>query len=135
VTLLDSIPRVRPGGTATLLAEAAALLASRDYQALRALRGLAPGSKRSGKSRVVLMRYGCNSRLRNAFYQWARTSIQNDEALHSYYSALRGRGDSHGRALHSVADRWLRILMAMLETRTACNPNHQRRLRAPRENP
>jgi hypothetical protein len=27
----------------------------------------------------VSMRYGCNPRLRNAFYHWARTSVQNDE--------------------------------------------------------
>jgi transposase len=129
VTILASVPGVGPGVTATLLAEAAPLLVNREYHALRALGGLAPVTKRSGKSRVVLMRYGCNKRLRNAFYHWARTSIQHDEASRSYYGALRARGHSHGRALRSVADRWLRILMAMLQNRTTYDPHHQLRLR------
>jgi len=130
VELLRSLPGVGPTVTATLLAEAASLIGERDYAALRALAGLAPVTKRSGKSRVVLMRYGCNTRLRNAFYHWARTSVQHDEAARTYYAALRARGHSHGRALRSVADRWLRILMAMLNSRTMYNPYHQRHTRA-----
>lgn len=130
VELLRSLPGVGPGVTATLLAEAASLVRERDYPALRALGGLAPVTKRSGKSRVVLMRYGCNTRLRNAFYHWARTSVQHDEAARTYYAALRARGHSHGRALRSVADRWLRILMAMLNNRSMYDPQHQRRVHA-----
>lgn len=128
VTVLRSLPGVGPGVCSTLFAEAASPLASRDRAALRALSGLAPVTKRSGKSRVVVMRYGCNTRLRNAFYHWARTSVQSDEASHTYYAELRARGHSHGRALRSVADRWLRILMAMLDTRTVYDPQHQRRV-------
>ncbi len=130
VDLLRSLPGVGTVVTATLLAEAASLVRERDYPALRALGGLAPVTKRSGKSRIVLMRYGCNTRLRNAFYHWARTSVQHDEAARTYYAALRARGHSHGRALRSVADRWLRILMAMLSTRSLYDPQHERRVRA-----
>jgi len=126
VELLRSLPGVGPGVTATLLAEAASLVRNRDYAALRAFSGLAPVTKRSGKSWFVIMRYGCNTRLRNAFYHWARTSIQRDAAARAYYTTLRGRGHSHGRALRSVADRWLRILMAMLDSRTRYDPFHQR---------
>lgn len=128
VTILRSLPGVGPGVCSTLFAEAAQLLESRDRAALRALSGLAPVTKRSGKSRVVVMRYGCNTRLRNAFYHWARTSTQSDDASRAYYAELRARGHSHGRALRSVADRWLRILMAMLATRTLYHPEHQRRV-------
>jgi transposase len=130
VALLLSLPGVGPIVAATLLAEAAALLAAPDASALRALAGLAPVTKRSGKSLVVLMRYGCNARLRNAFYHWARTSTQRDEAARAYYAALRARGHTHGRALRSVADRWLRILTAMLQARTLYNPDRQRRVPA-----
>lgn len=69
-----------------------------------------------------MLRYGCTPRLRNAFYHWARCSIQNDDAARAYYMLLR----SHGRALRSVADRWLRILVAMLKDRTLYDPYHQR---------
>jgi transposase len=113
--------------SATLLAEAAPLIATRNYHAVRALGGLAPVTRRSGRSHVVVMRYGCNGRLRNAFYHWARTSIQHDAAAKRYYADLRARGHSHGRALRSVADRWLRILMAMLTTGTYYEARQPRR--------
>lgn len=125
VRILLSLPGVGPVVSSTLLAEAASLLACQDHAALRALAGL---TKRSGKRQVVVMRYGCNRRLRNAFYHWGRTSVQRDEASRAYYARLRARGHSHGRALRSVADRWLRILMAMLSSRTLYDPQHQRRV-------
>lgn len=64
--------------------------------------------------------------LRNAFYHWPRVSIQNDDVARTYYATLRARGHTHGRALRSVADRWLRILMAMLRSRTLYDPNFKR---------
>lgn len=130
IAILRSAPGVGRSVAAGLLAEAAPLLALRAYPAVRALGGLAPVTKRSGKSFVVLMRYGCNTRLRNAFYHWARTSIQRDASARAYYARLRARGHSHGRALRSVADRWLRILMARLQSRTLYDPEHQRRIPA-----
>jgi transposase len=127
VEILFSLPGLGTAITATLLSEAASLVRETDYAALRALGGLAPVTKRSGKSLVVLMRYGCNTRLRNAFYHWARCSVQRDEAARAYYALLRTRGHSHGRALRSVADRWLRILVAMLKSRTLYDAQHPRR--------
>lgn len=130
VEILYSLPGLGTAITATLLSEAALLIKEADYAALRALGGLAPVTKRSGKSMIVLMRYACNTRLRNAFYHWARCSVQHDQAARAYYALLRARGHSHGRALRSVADRWLRILAAMLKTRTLYDAQHQRRVRA-----
>jgi hypothetical protein len=109
---------------ATLHAEAAGLSASRDYRALRAPSGIAPVTRQSGTRRVVNMRHACRSRLRHVCYHWARTSALCDEAARHYYAALRARGHSHGRALRSVADRWLRILTAMLASRTLYSPDY-----------
>jgi hypothetical protein len=53
---------------ATLLAEAWDALQRRDYHALRALCGVAPITKRSRKSRIVIRRLACHPRLRNAVY-------------------------------------------------------------------
>lgn len=129
--IMRSLPGAGTMVAATLLAEAAQPLADTDYAALRAYGGLAPVTKRSGKSKVVMMRHGCDHRLRNAFYHWARTSIQHDAAAKAYYAELRARGHRHGRALRSVADRWLRILMAMLKTGTLYDPQAvQRRVPA-----
>src|SRR5919201_3490799 len=105
--------------TATMLTEATGPLAARDYATLRAYAGAAPVTKRSGKrAYFVHMRYACKARLRDALYHWSRTSIQHDQAARTYYDTLRARGHSHARALRSVADRWLRILVAMLRTGT-----------------
>lgn len=38
------------------------------------------------------------------------------------YALLRARGQIHGRALRSIADRLLRLLIAMLKSRTLFDP-------------
>lgn len=119
VEILQSLPGVGRIVTATMLTEGTGPLADRDYPTLRAHAGAAPVTKRSGKRAFfVHMRYACKRRLRQALYHWARTSIQRDRAARAYYDRLRARGHSHARALRSIGDRWLRILIAMLKTRT-----------------
>lgn len=118
IQILDSLPGVGPIIMGTLLAEAAPLLLQRDGATLRAFGGAAPITRRSGKRWAVQMRRGCNPRLRNAFYHWARVSVICDPTARAYYHSLRDRGHTHGRALRSVTDRWIRILMAMLRDRT-----------------
>jgi transposase len=73
--ILDSLPGVARTVLATLLAEASDTLQRRDYHALRALCGAAPVTRRSGKSCVVVRRYACNRRLRNATYHWAQNAV------------------------------------------------------------
>ena len=117
--ILQSLPGVGRVVAATMLTEAGGPLAARDYFMLRAIVGVAPVTKRSGKrTRFVHMRHACKSRLRAAVYHWARTSIQHDALAREYYQRLRVRGHNHARALRSVGDRWLRILVAMLQNRT-----------------
>jgi len=64
------------------------------------------------------MRYACNGRLRHALYHCARVAVMRALPSKTYYTAQRQRGHTHGRALRAVADRLLRILVAMLTTRT-----------------
>ena len=119
VEILASLPGVGRIVLATLLAEGSDALQRRDYAALRSLTGVAPVTKRSGKSCIVVRRYACHARLANAMYHWARTAIQHDPTSRSKYATLRSRGHSHGRALRSVADRLLNVACAMLKTGTA----------------
>jgi transposase len=121
--ILASLPGVGRIVLATLLAEAWDALQRRDYAALRSLTGVAPVTKRSGKSCIVVRRHACNDRLSNAMYHWARVAVQHDRICRAKYTALRGRGHSHGRALRSVADRLLNVACAMLKTRTTFNPS------------
>lgn len=131
VPLLQSLPGVGRVVTSTMLAEASQPLAERDYHALRSYAGSAPITRRSGKKTIVQMRQGCNPRLRDALYHWARVSIQTDPHSRAHYAALRRKGHSHGRALRGVADRWLAVLVAMLRTGVPYDPC--RRGRAPGE--
>jgi transposase len=116
VAVLRSLPGVGRIVAATLLAEASQAIADRDYQALRSYAGVAPVTRQSGNKKIVVMRRGCNNRLRIAVYHWSRVATMCDERSRSYYVKLRARGHSHGRALRTLADRWLTVLVAMLKT-------------------
>ena len=116
--ILQSLPGIGTRIAATLLAEAADPLRRRDYHAIRQLGGVAPVTKRSGKSCVVRFRYACHGRVRTAIYLWVRVATQRDPRSRAHYTALRRAGHSHARALRGVADRLLAMLIAMLRNRT-----------------
>lgn len=121
-----AIVRSAPGAgrcvSAALLVDAADLLAARDYRGLRSYAGIAPVTHQSGRSRRVVMRRACSTRLREALYHWARCSVQRSSHFRAIYAAARGRGHSHGRALRGLADRLLRMLVGMLKSRTRYDP-------------
>jgi transposase len=116
--ILLSLPGLGRKVAATMLSEASQAIAERDYHALRCYSGAAPITHQSGKRKTVLMRRGCNERLRNALYHWARTSVVWDTASKKTYANMRARGHSHGRALRGMADRWLKVLISMLRNNT-----------------
>jgi transposase len=124
VAILRSLPGIGRINLATLLAEASGPLSRRDYPALRTLSGVAPVTKRSGKSCIVAMRYAAHVRLRNTVYHWARVAVQHDPKSRGRYTALRQRGHSHGRAIRSVADRLLNVACVLLQRQTPFNPAH-----------
>jgi transposase len=122
--ILRSMPGVGTVVLATLLTEAGDPLARRDHAALRTLSGVAPVTKRSGKSHVVVMRYAAQARLRQAVFHWARVAIMHDPKSRSRYDALRARGHSYGRALRGVADRMLGAACILLRRQVLFNPDH-----------
>jgi len=126
VAILRSLPGIGRINLATLLAEASGPISRRDYQALRTLSGVAPVTKRSGKSHIVVMRYAAHVRLRNTVYHWARVATQHDQKSRSRYVALRRRGHSHGRAIRGVADRLLAMTCILLQRQTPFDPHFGR---------
>ncbi|HEY7584305.1 MAG TPA: IS110 family transposase [Acidimicrobiia bacterium] len=123
--ILLSIPGAGRIVGATMLSEASQPLAQRDYHTLRAHTGIAPVTRRSGKTTRVLMRRACNPRLREAVYHWSRTSIQNDDHCRAFYARQRALGHSHARALRALGDRLLRILIAALRTQSLYDPSRR----------
>ena len=122
--ILRSLPGVGTVTLATLLTEAGDPLARRDHAALRTLSGVAPVTKRSGKTCIVVMRYAAQVRLRQAVFHWARVAILHDPKSRSRYDALRGRGHSYGRALRGVAGRLLGLTCVLLQRQVVFNPDH-----------
>jgi transposase len=123
--IILSLPGVGRQTAATMLSEAPQAIAERDYHALRCYSGAAPVTRQSGKKTVIIMRRGCNERMRNALYHWSRVSIACDPASKEAYSKMRARGHSHGRALRGMADRWLAVLVSMLIHRTLYDPQRR----------
>lgn len=114
-----SLPGVGALVGATMLVEAHQALQARDYPTLRALSGVAPVTratgKRSGANASISMRRACNARLRNAVHFWVIASLSRDQRAKDMYAAMRARGHTNGRAVRGVADRLLATLVAMLK--------------------
>jgi transposase len=124
VAILRSLPGVGRINLATLLAEACEPLKRRDYHALRVMSGVAPVTRRSGKTYFVARRLACNSRLARALYHWARVASQRDPVSRQRYAALRQRGHSHGRALRTVGDRLLALACTLLKRQLLFDPHY-----------
>lgn len=116
VTIIRSLPGAGTIVAATMLAEARDALVDRDYHRLRLVAGTAPVTRQSGKSMSVTMRYACNQRIRTALFFMAATLIRYDARMKALYAAHRARGHSHAHALRVVADRALKMLVAMLRS-------------------
>ena len=121
VAILQSLPGAGRILT-TLLAEAFETLQRADYPILRILCGVAPVTRRSGKSRAVTRRLACNPRLRNAIHYLADAARRCDEKSKAKYIALKARGCSHARALRAIGDRLLYVPCTMLKNRTLFAP-------------
>jgi len=126
VAILRSCPGLGRINIATLLAEAREPLQRRDYHVLRTLSGVAPVTRRSGKTCIVVRRHACNNRLRTALYHWARVAMQHDPVSARRYKQLRSCGHTHARALRGVGDRLLQLLCTLLERQTLFDLNHRR---------
>ncbi len=122
VAILQSLPGVGKIVLAVLLAEAFEVLQRGDYAILRILCGVAPVTRRSGKSRIVTRRLACNGRLRNAIHYLADAARRCDAKSKAKYIALKARGCSHARALRTIGDRLLYVACTMLKNGTPFDP-------------
>jgi transposase len=125
--ILSSLPGVGRTVLATVLTQAAEVLRERDLAAFRALGGIAPVTKKSGKLCLVNMRKSRNRALNHALYHWARNAIKKDPHFREHYERLRGSGHFHARALRGVMDRILSIAMAMLRQGQLYDPSRRAR--------
>jgi transposase len=107
-----------------------------DASSAQAYSGTAPVTRRSGKGRVnVRMRRGCNRELQSAMYQMARCSVCKSEWAASYLQHLKERGVPNAKAVRSLSNKWMKIVVAMLSTQfpydEALHVQHLRRYQVP----
>ena len=93
-----------------------------DCTQVAALAGTAPVLYQSGNYQKAHRRHACLKPLRNALYQFARTSRQQEPWAEEYYQRKRAEGKSHSVALRALSNVWVRILYRMWTTKTCYDP-------------
>jgi len=94
-----------------------------DAQGLQCYAGSAPVTKASGRRRVVFFRTGCNKVLRSTVHLWADQSRKKCLWAQVYYEHKREEGKSHACALRCLAQRWLKIVWKMWQSRSVYDPD------------
>ena len=80
--------------------------------------GIAPITKRSGKSCWVHWRWACPKFVRQSFHEYAAQSIRWSGWARAFYDLQRQRGKGHHAAVRSLAYRWIRIIYRCWQQRT-----------------
>jgi transposase len=84
---------------------------------VQAYSGIAPVTRRSGKSLHVAKRYFCNKFLRQTFHEFADHARKWSAWSKAFYDHLRARGNRHHAAVRSLAFKWIRILFRCWKNR------------------
>ena len=77
---------------------------------LQSYSGIAPITKKSGKSCLVHRRLACSHFVRQTFHEFAAQSIRYSTWARAYYDQMRGRGLQHPAAVRALAFKWIRII-------------------------
>jgi transposase len=76
---------------------------------VQALSGVAPVTRKSGKSKVVHRRWACNKFLLQTFHEFAALSRKKSKWAKAYYEQRRATVGHHA-AIRALAFKWIRIL-------------------------
>ena len=117
IEILRSVPGVGPVVLTTLIAEAWDLIRRRDLKALRCLGGVAPVTKQSGKTKLVIKRRAVCKSLCDAFHVLGGMAVINDPVSRARYEELRKKGHSYCRSVRTVCDRLLSVVCTILKKR------------------
>jgi len=80
--------------------------------------GIAPVTKRSGKSQYVEWRWATSTFVRQSFHEFAQYSLPHCRWAKAYYAEQRRRGKSHHAAVRALAFKWIRIIWRCWYDRT-----------------
>jgi transposase len=97
--------------------------------------GIAPVTKRSGKSTVVHRRYACSKFLRQTFHEFTDHSRKKSAWAKAYYQLQRARGKKHHAAVRALAYKWIRVLFHCWKNRIPYNEQHYLEALGKRQSP
>ena len=118
-----SLPRAGQINAAQMLAEwGDCRPAYADAEAVAALAGVAPVTRRSGKHIAVGFRWACNTRFRQALTTFADNSRHASPWAASVYAAALGRGADHPHAIRILARAWVRVIFRCWQDGIAYDP-------------
>ena len=109
--VFGSLPRAGRINAAQMLAEWGDCREAYDGpEAVAALSGMAPVTRRSGRYLAVGFRWACNTRFRNAMATFADNSRHASPWAASVYGAAIDRGADHPHAVRILARAWIRVI-------------------------
>jgi hypothetical protein len=86
--------------------------------------GIAPVTKRSGKSCHIQRRFACPKFLRQTFHEFADHARQWSSWSKAYYEAHRAKGKKHHATVRSLAFKWIRIIYRLWQNRSTYDEAH-----------
>lgn len=123
--IFRSLPRAGQVSAAQMLAEWGDCRAAYDGpEAVAALSGMAPVTRRSGKHLAVGFRWACNTRFRNAMATYADNSRHGSSWAAAVYGDAIGRGADHPHAVRILARAWIRVIFRCWQNGVAYDPAH-----------
>jgi transposase len=109
--IFRSLPRAGEVNAAQMLAEWGDCREAYDGpEAVAALSGMAPVTRRSGKHLAVGFRWACNKRFRTAMTTFADNSRHSSPWAAAVYADAIARGKDHPHAIRILARAWIRVI-------------------------
>lgn len=122
-----SLPRAGQVNAAQMLAEWGDCREAYDGpEAVAALSGMAPVTRRSGKHTAVGFRWACNKGFRNAMVTFADNSRHASPWAAAVYQAAIDRGADHPHAVRVLGRAWIRVIHRCWVDRVAYDPAKHR---------
>jgi transposase len=91
--------------------------------ALAALAGVAPSTRRSGKLHAVTFRFACDKKLRDAIINFADDSRHASPWAADIYARARARNLRHPHAVRILARAWIRVIWRCWQDGVAYDPD------------
>ncbi len=121
--IFTSLPRSGRINAAQMLAQWGDCREAYDHpEAVAAIAGAAPVTKRSGKHAAVNFRWACDKRFRQAMTTFADNSRHASVWAAAIYQAAVDRGCDHPHAIRILARAWIRVIWRCWQDRVAYDP-------------